>query len=132
MSLPERDDIHAIARELFAQMLSGQGGETPNLNGGSAARGSYGVARSSHGAARQAAGFISDKVVRAAKKEGKTALIVTPGTLVTPLARDAAWECGIELRYVDAIPREPNGKFRAVKSRVGKISGAPSGEAESA
>jgi phenylacetate-CoA ligase len=27
----------------------------------------------------------------------------------------------IELRYVDAIPREPNGKFRAVKSRVGRL-----------
>jgi phenylacetate-CoA ligase len=28
-------------------------------------------------------------------------------------------EIAIELRYVDAIPREPNGKFRAVKSAVG-------------
>ena len=28
-------------------------------------------------------------------------------------------EIGISLRLVDAIPREPNGKFRAVKSRVG-------------
>ena len=27
----------------------------------------------------------------------------------------------IELRYVEAIPREPNGKFRAVKSRVGRL-----------
>jgi phenylacetate-CoA ligase len=27
----------------------------------------------------------------------------------------------IELRYVDAIPRESNGKFRAVKSRVGRL-----------
>jgi len=26
----------------------------------------------------------------------------------------------IDLRYVDAIPREPNGKFRAVKSKVGR------------
>ena len=29
---------------------------------------------------------------------------------------------GIEFRYVDAIPREPNGKFRAVKSAVGRLS----------
>jgi phenylacetate-CoA ligase len=28
-------------------------------------------------------------------------------------------EIGVELRLVDAIDREPNGKFRAVKSRVG-------------
>ena len=28
-------------------------------------------------------------------------------------------EIAIELRYVDSIPREPNGKFRAVKSAVG-------------
>ena len=27
----------------------------------------------------------------------------------------------IELCYVDAIPRESNGKFRAVKSRVGRL-----------
>ena len=27
----------------------------------------------------------------------------------------------IELRYVDAIPREPNGKLRAVKSAVGRL-----------
>jgi phenylacetate-CoA ligase len=27
----------------------------------------------------------------------------------------------VELRYVDAIPREANGKFRAVKSKVGRI-----------
>ena len=27
----------------------------------------------------------------------------------------------IELRYVDGIPREPNGKFRAVKSKVGRL-----------
>jgi phenylacetate-CoA ligase len=30
-------------------------------------------------------------------------------------------EIGIELRYVDAIAREPNGKFRAVKSAVGRL-----------
>lgn len=30
-------------------------------------------------------------------------------------------EIYIELRYVDAIPREANGKFRAVKSKVGRI-----------
>jgi phenylacetate-CoA ligase len=30
-------------------------------------------------------------------------------------------EIAIELRYVDAIPREPNGKFRAVKSAVGRL-----------
>jgi phenylacetate-CoA ligase len=29
-------------------------------------------------------------------------------------------EIGVELRLVDAIAREPNGKFRAVKSRVGR------------
>ena len=28
-------------------------------------------------------------------------------------------EIGVELRLVETIPREPNGKFRAVKSRVG-------------
>jgi phenylacetate-CoA ligase len=28
----------------------------------------------------------------------------------------------IDLQYVDAIPREPNGKFRAVKSKVGRTS----------
>ncbi len=26
----------------------------------------------------------------------------------------------VELRYLDAIPRESNGKFRAVKSAVGR------------
>ena len=30
-------------------------------------------------------------------------------------------EIRIELRYVDAIPREPNGKLRAVKSAVGRL-----------
>jgi phenylacetate-CoA ligase len=30
-------------------------------------------------------------------------------------------EIGIELRFVPSIPREPNGKFRAVKSRVGRL-----------
>jgi phenylacetate-CoA ligase len=30
-------------------------------------------------------------------------------------------EIAIELRYVAAIPREPNGKFRAVKSAVGRL-----------
>jgi len=30
-------------------------------------------------------------------------------------------EIAIDLRYVDAIPRESNGKFRAVKSAVGKL-----------
>jgi phenylacetate-CoA ligase len=30
-------------------------------------------------------------------------------------------EIAIELRYVDAIPREPNGKLRAVKSAVGRL-----------
>ncbi len=29
-------------------------------------------------------------------------------------------EIGVELRLVDAIPREPNGKFRAVRSKVGR------------
>jgi len=28
----------------------------------------------------------------------------------------------IEVRLCDAIPREQNGKFRAVKSRIGKVS----------
>jgi len=28
---------------------------------------------------------------------------------------------GVDIRLVDAIPREPNGKFRAVKSKVGKV-----------
>jgi phenylacetate-CoA ligase len=32
-------------------------------------------------------------------------------------------EIGVELHVVDSIPREPNGKFRAVKSKVGRISG---------
>jgi phenylacetate-CoA ligase len=32
-------------------------------------------------------------------------------------------EIRIHLEFVDAIPRESNGKFRAVKSRVGRISG---------
>lgn len=31
-------------------------------------------------------------------------------------------EIGIEVRYVDEIPREANGKFRAVKSAVGRLS----------
>lgn len=30
-------------------------------------------------------------------------------------------EIALRLTYVDAIPREPNGKFRAVKSRVGRV-----------
>jgi hypothetical protein len=32
-------------------------------------------------------------------------------------------EIGIRIRVVDAIPREPNGKFRAVKSAVGRVAG---------
>jgi phenylacetate-CoA ligase len=32
-------------------------------------------------------------------------------------------EIGVTVRQVDAIPREANGKFRAVKSRVGGIAG---------
>jgi phenylacetate-CoA ligase len=31
-------------------------------------------------------------------------------------------EIRVSIRLVDAIPREPNGKFRAVKSRVGMLS----------
>jgi hypothetical protein len=30
-------------------------------------------------------------------------------------------EIGVTIRLVDAIPREPNGKFRGVKSRVGML-----------
>jgi phenylacetate-CoA ligase len=30
-------------------------------------------------------------------------------------------EIEIAFRYVEAIPREPNGKFRAVKSEVGRL-----------
>ncbi len=30
-------------------------------------------------------------------------------------------DIGIRLTYVDAIPREPNGKFRAVKSKAGRV-----------
>ena len=30
-------------------------------------------------------------------------------------------EIRVDLRLVDEIPREPNGKFRAVKSAVGRV-----------
>jgi hypothetical protein len=30
-------------------------------------------------------------------------------------------EIAIDIRVVNSIPREPNGKFRAVKSQVGSI-----------
>jgi phenylacetate-CoA ligase len=40
-------------------------------------------------------------------------------SLLTEIRARLGEEIGVELRLVDAIAREPNGKFRAVKSRVG-------------
>jgi ribose 5-phosphate isomerase B len=66
-----------IARQLLREE-GGGGGHAPRRAGG--------------------ADLVSDADVRAAKARGETVLRVAPGTLITPLARDAASECGIEIR----------------------------------
>jgi phenylacetate-CoA ligase len=39
-------------------------------------------------------------------------------------------EIRVDLRFTEEIPREPNGKFRAVKSKIGKAGGAAPTDAE--
>jgi ribose 5-phosphate isomerase B len=74
VSIPSRKDIENVAREL----LRGMDDAGPRR--------------------RSSGSLVSDSDVRAAKRRGETVLVVPPGTLVTPLARDAANECGIEIR----------------------------------
>ncbi len=88
MSVPRQKDILDIARDMLREATGGCGG------GGDSPRRVHG-------------NLISQQEVRAAKAEGRRVLVVTPGTIVTPLARDAAGECGIELRYEDETKGAP-------------------------
>lgn len=85
MSLPTREQIQAVARDVLRELTgaSPEGGTGPGLG------------RS----------LVSEGDVRAAKAKGERVLVVAPGTIVTPLARDAAQDAKIEIRM--AAPGAP-------------------------
>ena len=45
--------------------------------------------------------LLTEELLMRAAENGMKYIRLAPGTLVTPLARDAAWEKGIELIYPD-------------------------------
>ena len=91
MSLPTQEQIQEVAREVLRELI----GDGPN------AAEPEGLARS----------LVSEADVRAARAEGKTVIVVAPGTIVTPLARDAANDAKIEIRVASPsapAPSEPS------------------------
>lgn len=76
MTLPTQKDIEAVARDVLREL----GLVDP------AAR------------ARDEKVLVTEADVRAARAKGEKVLVVPPGAIVTPLARDAAFDARIELR----------------------------------
>lgn len=84
MALPTQKDIEAVARDVLKEM----GLTDPQAP------------------AREARALVSEAEVRAARARGEKVLVVAPGALVTPLARDAALDAGIEIR-IGGAPGAP-------------------------
>lgn len=97
MTFPSRKDIENVARDVLRTMNapSGAGGgySPPSASG---AQWTPSVQHTDDGP--RGSELVSEKDVRAAKARGESVLVVPERTLVTPLARDAAYECGIEIR----------------------------------
>lgn len=85
MSLPTKEQIEQVARDVLRELV----GEAP------ADAKPEGLARS----------LVSEADVRAARANGESVILVQPGTIVTPLARDAAQDNKIEIRV--ATPQAP-------------------------
>lgn len=77
MTLPSQKDIEAVARDVLREL----GTSDP-------------VASRAEG--RQ---LVSEGDVRAARARGDKVIVLPAGSIVTPLARDAATDAGIELRF---------------------------------
>lgn len=77
MALPSQKDIEAVARDVLREL-----GLTDPV-----------------AATRDHKVLVSEADVRAARAKGDKVLVVPPGAIVTPLARDAAFDARIELRH---------------------------------
>jgi ribose 5-phosphate isomerase B len=98
LTIPSRKDIENIARDVLRTM-SGGGGHSPRPAVAPSSS-PVPVRRTSRADDDGPRGseLVSEQDVRAAKARGDSVLLVPERTLVTPLARDAAQECGIEIR----------------------------------
>lgn len=72
------------------------------------------------------------QILQETNREIEVLVVPLPGydasrerTLIREIRARLGDEIGIRIRHVDKIPREPNAKFRAVKSRVGRIATHP-------
>jgi ribose 5-phosphate isomerase B len=84
--IPTAKDIEAVAREVLREMTGRSApAPSPAAHGGSA--------RPSPG--RQ---LIDQAEVRAARSRGEKSIVVPASAIVTPLARDLAWDLGIQLQ----------------------------------
>jgi ribose 5-phosphate isomerase B len=98
LTFPSRKDIENVARDVLRNMAA------PSAAGGRARVPSASSpqwtpsARAHDDDGPRGSELVSEKDVRAAKARGESVLVVPERTLVTPLARDAAYECGIEIR----------------------------------
>ena len=82
--LPSAKEIEQVARDVLRQMGGDPGGAP---------------ARVAPSGGRQ---LIDQAEVRAARARGEKALLVPSGAIVTPLARDLAWDLGIQLQETGA------------------------------
>lgn len=83
MTLPTQKDIEAVARDVLREL---------GLTDPAAAQ-------------RDQKVLVTEADVRAARAKGEQVLVVPPGAIVTPLARDAAFDARIEIRQ--ATPGAP-------------------------
>lgn len=77
------------------------------------------------------------QILQESKEEIEVLVVPLPGydrsterALIREIRVRLGDEIGIRIRHVDKIPREPNAKFRAVKSRVGRIAARGAGREE--
>jgi ribose 5-phosphate isomerase B len=103
VALPSQKEIEAVARDVLREL----GTSDP-------------VA--SRAEARQ---LVSEGDVRAARARGEKVMVLPPGAIVTPLAKDAATDAGIELRFA---ADGPSTTFALAKDAASDAGPAPQDE----
>jgi ribose 5-phosphate isomerase B len=102
--LPTTQDIQRVARDVLRELTgtaNPPGAERADRSGGGGGDRDDPPSRT----------LIGQAEVRAVKSRGETVLVVPPGAIVTPLARDVADGVGVELRYgAPGAPARPAGE----------------------
>ena len=98
MTFPSRKDIENVARDVLRAMNAPTGGGGGGYSPPSESQAQWTPSASRSDDGPRGSELVSEKDVRAAKARGDSVLVAAERTLVTPLARDAAYECGIEIR----------------------------------